>query len=108
MLRRISEIAQGIIRAEDLIGRLGGEEFGLVFVGAEQGVRKRLDELRTRIAQASILRERPVTISVGYAVGTLDPTTAIDDLLKAADVALYAAKRGGRNRVMPDPWAPAG
>lgn len=102
VLRRISELAQSAIRAEDLIGRLGGEEFGLLFVGTEQGVRKRIEALRLKIAQASILRDRPITVSVGYSVGGLDLTRSVDDLLKAADVALYAAKQGGRNCVRPE------
>jgi diguanylate cyclase (GGDEF)-like protein/PAS domain S-box-containing protein len=106
VLRRLSELAQSGIRADDLIGRLGGEEFGLLFVGAEAGVRQRLEELRARIAQATILRDRPVTVSIGYSVSTLDVTMSIEDLLKAADVALYSAKRGGRNCIWPTSNAP--
>ncbi len=102
VLRRISEIAQNTLRADDLIGRLGGEEFGLLLVGTEDGVRNKLDVLRTTISQASILRDKAVTVSIGYAVSSLDLPMSIDDLLKTADVALYAAKTSGRNRVMPD------
>jgi diguanylate cyclase (GGDEF)-like protein/PAS domain S-box-containing protein len=105
VLRRLAEIATGTFRQDDLIGRLGGEEFGILLVGAEPGVRKRLEVFREAIAGAGILAERPVTVSIGYAVAGPDESIALDVLLKSADTALYAAKNGGRNRVMPDPGA---
>ena len=71
----------------------------------ESGVRKRLEVFREAIAGAGILAERPVTVSIGYAVAGPDESIALDVLLKSADTALYAAKNGGRNRVMPDPGA---
>lgn len=108
VLRRLAEIATGTFRQEDLIGRLGGEEFGIVLVGEEAGVRKRLEALRSAIAGAAILRERPVTISIGYAVAAPGDPIALDALLKVADNALYKAKTGGRNRVMPEPADQAG
>ena len=97
-----AEIATGTFRQEDLIGRLGGEEFGIVLVGEEAGVRKRLEALRAAIAGATILRERPVTVSIGYAIALPGDPVALDALLKIADNALYKAKGSGRNRVMPD------
>lgn len=105
VLRRLAEIATATFRQEDLVGRLGGEEFGILLVGAEDGVRKRLEFLRETIERASILRDRAVTVSIGYAVGSPGDPQPLDVLLKAADTALYAAKNGGRNRVMPE--APA-
>jgi diguanylate cyclase (GGDEF)-like protein len=106
VLRRLAEIATATFRQEDLVGRLGGEEFGIVLVGAEDGVRKRLEFLRATIERASILRDRPVTVSIGYAVATTEDPQPLDVLLKAADAALYEAKNGGRNRVMPEAAAP--
>jgi diguanylate cyclase (GGDEF)-like protein/PAS domain S-box-containing protein len=107
VLRRLAEIATGTFRQEDLIGRLGGEEFGIVLVGEEAGVRKRLEALRAAIAGATILRERPVTISIGYAIAPPGDPVALDALLKIADNALYKAKESGRNRVMPELAAPS-
>jgi diguanylate cyclase (GGDEF)-like protein/PAS domain S-box-containing protein len=101
VLRRLAEIAIGTFRQEDLIGRLGGEEFGILLVGEEAGVRQRLDALRAAIAAAAILRERPVTVSIGYAVAAPGDPIALDALLKIADNALYRAKAAGRNSVMP-------
>jgi len=106
VLRRLAEIATATFRQEDLVGRLGGEESGILLVGAEDGVRKRLEFLRETIERAGILRDRAVTVSVGYAVGSPGDPQPLDVLLKAADTALYAAKNAGRNRVMPEAGAP--
>jgi diguanylate cyclase (GGDEF)-like protein/PAS domain S-box-containing protein len=105
VLRRLADIATATFRQDDLIGRLGGEEFGIFLVGTEDGVRKRLEAFRDAISRAGLLAERPVTVSIGYAVAAPEESVALDALLKAADTALYAAKAGGRNRVMPDPGA---
>jgi diguanylate cyclase (GGDEF)-like protein len=107
VLRRLAEIATATFRQDDLIGRLGGEEFGILLVGSEPGVRKRLEAFRVAISEAGLLAERPVTVSIGYAVAAPEDAIALDALLKAADTALYAAKTGGRNRVLPDPGASA-
>lgn len=104
VLRRLSEIATGTFRHDDLIGRLGGEEFGIVLVGDEGGVRKRLEAFRVGVADAAIVRGRPVTISVGYAVASPDDAISLDALLKNADNELYRAKGGGRNCVRPE-WS---
>jgi diguanylate cyclase (GGDEF)-like protein/PAS domain S-box-containing protein len=101
VLRRLAEVASNTFREDDLIGRLGGEEFGLMLVGNEPGVRQRFESFRSAVAQASILRERPVTVSLGYSVATPEASIALEALLKDADSALYAAKTGGRNCVMP-------
>jgi diguanylate cyclase (GGDEF)-like protein/PAS domain S-box-containing protein len=105
VLRRLADISTATFRQDDLIGRLGGEEFGIVLVGTEAGVRKRLETFRDAISRAGLLAERPVTVSIGYAVAAPEDPVALDALLKVADTALYAAKSGGRNRVMPDPGA---
>jgi diguanylate cyclase (GGDEF)-like protein/PAS domain S-box-containing protein len=107
VLRRLAEIATATFRQDDLIGRLGGEEFGILLVGSEPGVRKRLEAFRVAISEAGLLAERPVTVSIGYAVAAPEDAIALEALLKAADTALYAAKTGGRNRVLPDPGASA-
>ena len=84
-----------VLRSQDTVGRLGGEEFGVLLPGldakAAVGVAHRL-----RRAVAGLLPEGlPVTVSLGVASGTDD----VDALLGRADECLYAAKRAGRNRV---------
>ena len=92
----------GLLRRNDLIGRLGGEEFAVLLsrtraAGARRAaerLRRGLEPLRDRLALHD-----PVTVSVGGAVLSPDDAGA-EDLLRRADDALYAAKAGGRNRAV--------
>jgi diguanylate cyclase (GGDEF)-like protein len=93
------------IRREDLFARYGGEEFACVLPStALSGGIVFAEHLRTIIAERPCVFENlsiSFTISVG--VTTLYRETGVDTagLIKRADENLYAAKRGGRNRVVP-------
>ena len=102
VLRAAAERIASITRGSDCLARWGGEEFALLAPGLDHEGALQLAE-RARMA----LAERPVeldgvaidlTLSVGVAVVGPNMHTA-DRLLDAADEALYAAKRDGRNRV---------
>ena len=105
VLRRIAEICRGAVRKEDTLGRIGGEEFGVLCPGAgPEDAHHILDRLRLHIAGQPILRtsgESPIeiemTVSAGIAV--LDGGAPIEESLRRADVALYEAKNSGRNRI---------
>jgi diguanylate cyclase (GGDEF)-like protein len=92
-------------RATDLICRFGGEEFMIVMPEASVGIASaRVDEWRKTLkeqstAMASGLVLPAVTASVGVAVMPEHGSTS-ENLIQAADAALYAAKRAGRDRVM--------
>lgn len=92
-------------RKDDLIGRFGGEEFLAVLPGAGLEVTMRVAErIRAAVESRAIpagANGRVVTVSIGCAAGVVTPGWTIEDLLGAADAELYAAKRGGRNRVSP-------
>ncbi len=102
VLRIFAEKARANLRADDVIGRLGGEEFAAVLSGVELSTAFALAE-QIRIAFASAARmldRQPVgaTLSAGLAV--LHTSEAdIDSLLARADQALYVAKAQGRDRV---------
>jgi two-component system cell cycle response regulator len=96
VLVAIGEALQRALRAEDVLGRLGGEEFVALLpdTGAEAAART-AERLRAAVAGAD--GPARVTASVGWAV--LRHAEAPDDLVRRADEALYAAKQEGRDRV---------
>ena len=103
VLRQVAEALRASVRPYDLAARYGGEEFTILVPGASAaGVRGLAQRLRDRVAARPFTtaggREAPVTVSAGCAVYPAQGPDA-PGLLKAADVALYAAKRAGRNRV---------
>jgi diguanylate cyclase (GGDEF)-like protein/PAS domain S-box-containing protein len=100
VLQLIAARAAGVVRGGDLVGRLGGEEFGILMPGATLDeaafVAERLREAMETVAE--IDESLPgVTISIGIAAREGQRSAA--QLLAAADLALYAAKGEGRNRV---------
>ena len=85
------------------MGRYGGEEFLLVLPGCDLGAAAMVAE-RTRLAVSKLVATTSqgavcVTVSMGFAVSSLDHPLSRGALLDAADRALYRAKAEGRNRV---------
>jgi two-component system cell cycle response regulator len=97
VLQDVARIAARQLRAGEQIFRIGGEEFGIVIPGdGKTGVRV---AERVRAAVQDEPREpRLPTLSAGVASFPHDATTR-EALFQAADLALYAAKQGGRNAV---------
>jgi diguanylate cyclase (GGDEF)-like protein len=86
-------------RRSDALGRLGGEEFAVLLTDATIADAERYaDELRALVRADAVSRGTPFTISVGVTAVTTPGSTA-EDLLVAADAALYRAKRAGRDTV---------
>lgn len=87
------------LRAFDLAYRLGGEEFVLLLPGACPAQTAQLAErLRTAIGETPMAGV-PVTVSVGVAASSPERPFVFEEIFAEADAALYAAKRGGRDRV---------
>lgn len=109
VLRRIAGIVRSALREVDSVGRYGGEEFLVVLPGTRlDSAVNTAERIRTAIEQIPIRVERAqvrVTVSIGVASVELVPTT-LEALIDSADRAMYDAKRGGRNRVMPPPKPP--
>lgn len=101
VLQRIASLMRDFFREGDLVGRIGGEEFGMLLPGVtpEIGAR-RLEQLLVRIRSTVVVAGRPVTASIGYAYAP-DPLAAnYEDLMRRADEALYRAKETGRDRIV--------
>ena len=103
VLKEVASRLQSDLRAYDLAGRYGGEEFLLVLPGCTSAVAgRRADEIRGLIAKDAVITtfaQVPVTLSMGVAGTDVLGTGTLEDLLQRADEALYRAKLNGRNRV---------
>jgi two-component system, cell cycle response regulator len=90
--------------AGQTFGRIGGEEFLVVLPDTDRGaLTVLLEHMRRAVASSPVRFEdfaSPVTVSIG---GALDHGRSVDDLMKAADAALYRAKADGRDRVVISP-----
>lgn len=97
-------LSRGIKRPSDLVARYGGEEFAVVLPGTTlEGAESLAEALRTDVEAMDMSGEVPgscrVTISAGVAMAQPTRESGSALLVKAADSALYRAKREGRNRV---------
>ncbi|MGO8912510.1 MAG: GGDEF domain-containing protein, partial [Bradyrhizobium sp.] len=100
VLQLFARVVRETMRADDVIGRLGGEEFVAVLPGGLKDAAAAGERVRSALAAASIVRNGQriaATVSIGVASGS--PLGAVDSLITRADEALYRAKSGGRNRV---------
>ena len=113
-IRRISDILADEAQADDgRAFRFGGEEFVVVLVDKEPEQTHAVAERMRLAVDAAALpiktssEPEHVTCSFGFAIDLLVPETNLTALLTEADFALYAAKKAGRNCVMPEPQAMA-
>ncbi len=102
LLRALTQAVGQVLRPQDLLGRMGGEEFAVLLPGVQAATAQ---QIATRIctavrAQRLTLPEGTVlqaTVSIGLVLTDGTPQT-LDELLHAADAALYQAKAAGRDR----------
>ncbi len=104
VLKAITRVIAQRTRVQDLLGRLGGEEFLVILPNTnEEGARQLAETLRQGVAGASFQAASgepiAVTVSIGLCAMSQLQDPQCDDLIGAADQALYRAKAAGRNRV---------
>lgn len=102
VLKHVVMRAQTEMRTVDAIGRYGGEEFAILLPGSDQtGAMIVAERIRARIFNSPIeIGEASIQVSVSIGVAQTDANVQdIANLIKAADVAMYGAKREGRNRI---------
>ena len=106
VLAAVAELLRDILRSSDTAVRYGGEEFVCVLPNTDRaGALRVAERIRRRVAETPQKAESgvevPVTISIGCATLAADHSgSGAAGLLQAADRCLYAAKTGGRNRVV--------
>jgi len=104
VLRGIADRCRGVLRRESVMARLGGEEFAVLLPGIyPREARATAERIRAEVAEAAIPIDGgalAVTLSIGCAT-SLGEGDSLQHLLSRADVALYEAKKAGRNCVRP-------
>jgi diguanylate cyclase (GGDEF)-like protein len=104
-LKLFAATAGGVMRSDDIFGRIGGEEFAAIVAGDAEDGRAAAERVRFAFELRGVTigdHEIGATVSTGVATG--EPTrvsdiTFVEALLARADAALYRAKENGRNRV---------
>jgi len=102
-LCRFVEVTRSILRADDLLGRMGGEEFAILLskMSPDDAIQV-AERIRLTVAEAVIkikAEEFTIRISLGGALWQRATAESCDDILIRADKALYLAKETGRNQV---------
>ncbi len=93
--RRVEEV----LGANELLGRLGGEEFAVLVPSGEASAQSRAEALRAHLAASPIACRGGVEVAVTGSFGGVSGSAAPDRLYKLADQAMYDSKRSGRNQV---------
>jgi diguanylate cyclase (GGDEF)-like protein len=111
VLRRAAEVLRAHVRASDIVGRVGGEEFIVALPGATLSMALgRADQWRAAFAGGSVEGDAGVAVRCTVSIGVAEHrrvNETITETLRRADLALYEAKRGGRNRVVAAAPSPA-
>ena len=99
-LRDVAQILMKHSRGINVVSRYGGDEFAVLLVETSKaGARLYADRIREVVAKYPFSHGKVVTSSFGVASLPDDEAGTAEDLFRAADEALYAAKRAGKNQV---------
>ncbi len=103
VLREASRRMKASVRPTDAVGRYGGEEFVIVLPGANvESAARTAERIRAQVGASPVMHGKtaiPVTMSLGVTASAFPERVKVEQLIKAADEALYRAKKNGRNRV---------
>lgn len=104
VLQQVAHLIRDALREQDILGRIGGEEFAAALIGVEkQHALEIAQRIRATVANAAVALANGQTVQVTLSLGLAqlkEEDTGLDDLLHKADEALYRAKGSGRNVVM--------
>ncbi len=102
-LKSVSRVLHAALRGADVIGRLGGEEFGVVLTNTHQQAALSTAERLRRAIELEVVESEGQQIRLTTSIGLTDlqaGDVSLEGLMKRADAALYDAKKSGRNRVI--------
>ena len=100
VLRAFSDVLRETLRESDVAGRWGGEEFLLLLPGAdEEGAAHLAERVRAALAERSIPSAPDLRVTASFGVAEFAGHPSAEQLVAAADGALYQAKRAGKDRV---------
>ena len=104
VLRHVASLLAGQVRNVDRVARYGGEEFAVMMIETDRkSAIEGMQRLGVLLAETPCVTAKDLTIDVTLSAGiatSLEDATSASDLVAAADKALYAAKTGGRNRIV--------
>ena len=101
VLRCVAKIMRESARADDLIGRYGGEEFVLLLNGDAEGALEVAERILEAVEKECVPEDtlgRPITVSLGV-VSLSNVTKSLERLIALADAEMYHSKKTGKNRV---------
>jgi len=102
LLRQLGELLGRVLRRGDLLARLGGDEFGVLLADCPMSDARRIADNLRQVAEAYRLPWDGQLFAVGVSIGAVPLRASennLNEVLRAADAACYAAKEAGRNRI---------
>ena len=102
VLQNMSAVIKEVIRSNDLFGRLGGEEFGVLVTDiSESNAFNLAEKLRLSVSESSIhYKNETVNVTISVGMSFYRPGQPYEELFEQADSALYQAKNSGRNKTV--------
>lgn len=107
VLKAVAGACEGVLRSNDMLGRLGGEEFGILLPELDAaGAFVIAERLRGQISATRFAWAPDLIVTASFGVSTLRAGTSVESWLSLTDDALYRAKRQGRDRTISADDAP--
>jgi diguanylate cyclase (GGDEF)-like protein len=103
VLRQVADTCRKTMREVDIVGRIGGEEFAALLPETDrEHARDAAERLRRAVAELETPSDAGILVKITASIGVTtlaEGNSSVDRLLTQADLAMYEAKRSGRNKV---------